>query len=400
MSGQSWAHTTRIVCKSGLHGARAGAFAAHYATVILAAPSRTISNLVVRKACFFQGPTLHSDPCHLALTPSSEETKKRQMPKVLLTDLSIRKLPVTNGSKTWWDTALPAFGIRVGKRARTFTVMTGSDRKRITIGHYPHMTLKEARQKALALLSAKHLPPDAKRVREALTEYIEIQRKKLRSSTLRETQRCLGRLQPYENAALTEVSTQQLTKLIDALADRPAEANATHAKISAFFNWCARRQLIARNPLMGHPMPHKVVTRDRVLTLLELAAIYTHCKAQIHEPYCQMILIIMHTGLRRNEVHSLTWPMLTADSITIPKVFGEEPPRARPSKYCGPRPEPRAARSLRRRCTRRQLSFSTQDQVGPRANQSARRRYMAGVSVAVSRISPRHCGARACRRRR
>ena len=50
------------------------------------------------------------------------------MPKVLLTDLSIRKLPVTNGSKTWWDTALPAFGIRVGKRARTFTVMTGSDR--------------------------------------------------------------------------------------------------------------------------------------------------------------------------------------------------------------------------------------------------------------------------------
>ena len=109
------------------------------------------------------------------------------MPRILLTDISTRKLPATDGYTTWWDTALPAFGIRSGLRSRTFVIMTGTNRKRITIGHYPHMTLKEARKKALALLSAKHLPPDAKRVREALSEYIEIQRKNLRPSTLRDT---------------------------------------------------------------------------------------------------------------------------------------------------------------------------------------------------------------------
>ena len=44
--------------------------------------------------------------------------------------------------------SLPAFGVRVGKHRKTFTVMVGRDRKRRTIGIYPDINLQEARAKA------------------------------------------------------------------------------------------------------------------------------------------------------------------------------------------------------------------------------------------------------------
>ena len=110
---------------------------------------------------------------------------------------------------------------------------------------------------------------------------------------------------------------------------------------------------------MGQPMPHKVVTRDRVLTLPELAAIYTHCKTRIGEPDRQMILIIMHTGLRRNEVHSLTWPMVTADTITIPKYLAKNRQELVLPNTVADVLSHLPHEVVRRR--RRQLSFPTQD---------------------------------------
>ena len=43
---------------------------------------------------------------------------------------------------------------RCGKRRKTFVVMTGKQRKRSTIGHYPQMSLQDARRRARHLLLA------------------------------------------------------------------------------------------------------------------------------------------------------------------------------------------------------------------------------------------------------
>ena len=64
------------------------------------------------------------------------------MPVILLTDLAIQKLPASDPHTTYYDQALPGFGIRVGKRSRTFVIMKGLQRKRISLGRFPRYRSK------------------------------------------------------------------------------------------------------------------------------------------------------------------------------------------------------------------------------------------------------------------
>jgi hypothetical protein len=75
-----------------------------------------------------------------------------------LTDLSVRALKGSADYKRFFDIALPAFGIRVGLRRKTFVIVRGKNRERITIGHYPQMTVAEARTKAKKLLASEPEP--------------------------------------------------------------------------------------------------------------------------------------------------------------------------------------------------------------------------------------------------
>ena len=54
------------------------------------------------------------------------------MPTKSLTDLTVQKLKYNKKTTTYWDTSLKGFGVRAGKRTKTFVVMTGQDRKVIT----------------------------------------------------------------------------------------------------------------------------------------------------------------------------------------------------------------------------------------------------------------------------
>jgi hypothetical protein len=72
--------------------------------------------------------------------------------RLKLTDLTIQHLKFQHPQVTYWDTMLPAFGVRVGSRSKTFIVMQGKARKRQTIGRYPAMKLQKARDHARLLL--------------------------------------------------------------------------------------------------------------------------------------------------------------------------------------------------------------------------------------------------------
>jgi hypothetical protein len=56
---------------------------------------------------------------------------------------------------TYLDENLPGFGIRVGKNRKTWIVMRGQIRQRVRIGHYPAMSLADARKEAKKLLIEK-----------------------------------------------------------------------------------------------------------------------------------------------------------------------------------------------------------------------------------------------------
>ena len=133
------------------------------------------------------------------------------MPRVLLTDLFIRKLKPT-GQATYWDKNMPGFGIRSGKHRKTFTIMLGADRQRVTIGYYPAMSLAEARKKALILADTVR-PTVSRDFAFALDSFVELHcQRNNKASTAKETERLLRRL-PF-SGRLDAITKQEITEYL------------------------------------------------------------------------------------------------------------------------------------------------------------------------------------------
>src|SRR5437588_9972160 len=78
-----------------------------------------------------------------------------------LTEISVRALKGSETYVTYFDDTLPGFGVRVGKRSRTFIVLRGKQRQRVSIGKWPDLTVGEARAEAKRLLIEEVQPQPA-----------------------------------------------------------------------------------------------------------------------------------------------------------------------------------------------------------------------------------------------
>ncbi len=70
-----------------------------------------------------------------------------------LTDISVRRLKPTDKQVVYYDSQLANFGVRVGKKAKTFIVKLGKTRTIKSIGRCPEISLSDARQEAMLLLA-------------------------------------------------------------------------------------------------------------------------------------------------------------------------------------------------------------------------------------------------------
>ena len=104
--------------------------------------------------------------CHTATRPCASDFRAKSVPKIHFTDITLKNLP----EGVHFDTRLTSFGLRVGKNRRTWLVVKGANRTKIALGHYPSLSLQDARRKALAALAApeeKSPPPTFPEAREA-----------------------------------------------------------------------------------------------------------------------------------------------------------------------------------------------------------------------------------------
>src|SRR4051794_29332605 len=93
--------------------------------------------------------------------------------RLKLTDLTIQNFKYQHPQVTFWDALLPAFGVRVGSRSKTFIVMHGPARKRETIGRYPDIKLAEARDLARKFMTApEQLEHPSITLAAAVNEYL------------------------------------------------------------------------------------------------------------------------------------------------------------------------------------------------------------------------------------
>ena len=223
------------------------------------------------------------------LTMCITASRTLEAPILHLADRTIAALkPPEKGQRDYADDALPGFSVRVSQGGtKTFTLVYGSPRKRVTIGRYPIITLAQAREKARKLLAHRMLhgdtPPDFT-FEDAMILFLKVHcAEHNRPSTAREIERLLRRhfLPRLGRVALKDISTQNILQITDGMLSTPTEANNAHAALRTLFRWATRRRYLPHSPMEGLLLPAKKVPRSRVLTPLELrtAFAYGHRRA-------------------------------------------------------------------------------------------------------------------------
>ena len=224
-----------------------------------------------------------------------------------LNDLTIRNL-TPKDARICWDKNLPAFGVRLGKRRKTFIVKKAN--AYITLGHYGVITLAEARSRAKTHLYARYLPRPATNATAAAEEYLTTISGEKRPATINVYTIYIKRL---PNKPLMDLTPQALYA---ALPEGRSAANLCFNVFKAFLTWCVERSYLDANPLLKRRQPNKLKSRDRLLTDDEIKLIWR--ESYNHDAFGAIARLLLLTGQRLNQIASLHSSWVQAATITFP----------------------------------------------------------------------------------
>jgi hypothetical protein len=240
------------------------------------------------------------------------------MPNLHLTELSVRALRGSESYATYWDTATPGFGLRVGKRSKTWTVMRGRSRERVTIGRYPDLPLSKARTEAKRFLSTE---PEAKVVTipftKARDEFLEDNYRFSKGRTKYVVTGVLKRhFKNLGTFTLAEIEDAHVQGCLDKLADRPSAQLHAYRYLRTFFRWCVRppRRYLKHSPMEGYEPPGQDRKGTRVLSDKELKAVWEASNC----PRTVIFRLMVLWGTRNSETCLLEREWTSQGVITIP----------------------------------------------------------------------------------
>lgn len=283
-----------------------------------------------------------------------------------ITKLLVDKLPIPlsavknkTAQKRYYDEVMKGFGIRVtsgGSKAFFVEKLVCHKLRRITIGRYPALTVEQARKQAQKILGqiAVGIDPIAERkekkakavtLKETFAAYLHA-RKDLKPSTILDYHRLMKEsFSDWQNKPLLEISKDMVAKRHNQIGERShARANLSMRFLRALFNFAAGeyedaqgRSLILENPVkrLSHTRAwYRIERKQTVIKPHELPAWYQAVqevkdqrstgKSSILRDY---FLLLLFTGLRREEAIQLTWDKvdLKARTITIPDTKNHQP---------------------------------------------------------------------------
>jgi integrase len=235
------------------------------------------------------------------------------MPVTHLTDIVVSRLKEPG---TYFDETTPAFGIRVGKNRKTWIVMRGQIRQRVRIGHYPAMSLADARKEAKKLLTELPTRNPGIKLAEAYEQYKQALTAR-KPRTQAEYKRLLDKyfIPKIGKKRLAELQYEDVVVCVEGAA--PGEAAHALAVCRAFLRWCVRppRRYIPHSPLEGV----QVILgkkRKRVLKNPELVQVWRAAEKQGY-PHGTVVQLLILTGQRRGEIAALRWPWINEKEQTI-----------------------------------------------------------------------------------
>ena len=95
-----------------------------------------------------------------------------------------------------------------------------------------------------------------------------------------------------------------------------ALAQVFHARLSSLFGWLQSRRRIKTNPVAGVAAPDGPAARDRVLSDLEVTALW-RASDEVGEPFGAIFKLLLLTGCRLNEIAQMRWAELSEDGATL-----------------------------------------------------------------------------------
>ena len=225
------------------------------------------------------------------------------------------------------------FGIRIAPSGRKtfiyFYRMPGESKKRrLTIGSYPAMSLAEAHRRYAEAreMVTRGIDPGAKAVVERsedrkapklatlANEYLE-KWAKPRKRSWREDKRILEKdvLPIWGQRKAKDITRRDVIRLLDDIVDRgaPIMANRTLAVIRRMFNFAISRDIVLVSPCLAVRAPAPEKSRDRVLTMDEIRALWHGLEGEAMSGVSEGIKVALKlelvTGQRKSEVVSAAW---------------------------------------------------------------------------------------------
>lgn len=238
-----------------------------------------------------------------------------------LTDLSIRRLaPPEKGQRTYLCDSLPGFGCRVSQGgSKTFVLIHGRDRRRITLGRFPVVSLAEAREAAKHILAERTLGkyrPKAMAWDDAVALFLADAGRRIKPRTLADYTRLFQRHFPFGRTQLTEITPDEMLRRLARLNRVPGEQNHALVVVRAFFRWALQgpRRYIELNPCDGMVVTPRP-SRQRVLTDQEIIAVWNAADQPI--AFHRIVRLCLLLGQRRGETGSLRAEFIDWNDHTV-----------------------------------------------------------------------------------
>jgi integrase len=241
------------------------------------------------------------------------------------TDRTIAALPSPErGQRLYTDDALPGFGLRIGATAKAFVLTVGEERRRITIGRYPVVSLAQAREKARNILAKRQLGLDhqpAPFFAEARERFHASRRARIALSTATRDARVLSRFSSLDRKRVGAITPVEVQAIIDRMKASTARDEAVQ-RFSSLIRFLKRKGEIKDWPverLEGRRVP---IYRDRVLNTEELKKVLITARTwrervHPHDAYGYIIELLILTGARRAMIGGLRRSYVDFDLGTI-----------------------------------------------------------------------------------
>jgi integrase len=257
------------------------------------------------------------------------------MPSIKLTNLAIEKLPASGERTDVYDAQVPGLVLRLtpkGTKSWSFMYRIKGHPRRLTLGAYPGVSLKLARERARearAAIQRGEDPVEDKKVAErerqhngfeaCARDFIESYCKpKLRTWAQVESALERRAIPEFKDRPVKEIRRRDVVALLEKVAvEAPGLSHLLRAYLSKLFNWLLEREIVETNPVTGISAQHKPQVRERVLTDDEIRAL---CKAteRMGGAFGACTRLLLLSGMRRDEAGKLRWDEVSEGWASLP----------------------------------------------------------------------------------